>query len=315
MSRNLIQILVVLLLISSKSICQTEEFPTKEQIKNLSDFRSNLLLNNTEEIIKLNKVLNKFSQNDLRSETFSEMISKILLYKNLYHFSTRMLSHSFEKKFPNVKVSEKITASDIYTIAKNNELLELILAQVLKPNFPYSLSRNTNFFKEYSFYEISKGDRVGEIGAGLGEFSLLLAIIDKQIELTVNELNDQRLNYIQKKFEFHSKYIENDKIKIIKGDKRLTNFETRTYDKIIIRNSFHHFKKKKDMLESIRKSLKKDGALYLYEPFIGYTTSEDPCKKIMDKEKFLNLMEENDFHLEKTAQLDAWYLLKYTVKK
>lgn len=35
----------------------------------------------------------------------------------------------------------------------------------------------------------------------------------------------------------------------------------------------------------------------------------------MEKEDFLNIMEENEFQLEKMEILDTWYLLKYTVKK
>jgi len=52
----------------------------------------------------------------------------------------------------------------------------------------------------------------------------------------------------------------------------------------------------------------------LYEPFVGYTTHKNPCKLILEKEELMAIMEENNFILEKSEQLDSWFLLEFKVK-
>lgn len=263
MNRNPINILLFLILIASVSFAQTEDIPTKEQIQNLSNFRGELLRNNKENLLDLDTLLKKFTEEDFNSESFSEMISKTIINKHIDHFSSDLIVHFFEKDYPNLSISDKITVSDINTISKNNEILEMILTGVINPEFPFPLGKNSEFFKELSFYEIKKGDKIGEVGAGLGGFALLLAIVEPEIELSINEISNKPLWYSEKKFNFHSEYIDKENIEFVLGDKKSTNFEEGVFDKIYIRNSFHHFKKKKKMLNSIKKSLKEDGH-YIY---------------------------------------------------
>lgn len=65
------------------------------------------------------------------------------------------------------------------------------------------------------------------------------------------------------------------------GKKKYLNLSKRV-DKIIIRNSFHHFSKKEKMLNSIPNYLNTNGMVIFIEPMKPNITSIDSCDKKLD---------------------------------
>ena len=279
----------------------------------MSEYRSQLLLSDLAELEKFRIVIDKLSLNNFENEVFTEMLYQIIIEKKICRYANRMILHFFKKDFPTIKFKEELNENDIETISNNSELLESILDGVMKPKYPFSLDVNTSFFDEFYFYKIDSTDIVGEIGAGQGNFSLMMSILEPKVELFVNEINRKKSQYIEKKFK--DKDRPDKKVKVILGTKRSANFPLNKFDKIIVRNSFHHFSNKKSMLNSIKESLKQDGILFLNEPTIELINSDDPCKKILPKNKVVSKIIENGFTLEETKVIGERLLMRFTIKK
>lgn len=301
-------IFVLILNLCACSVASQEgNSPGKVHLQNLAQYRSQLLLSSQEELKEFHKVIDKLSLNDFESEVFKEMLYKLIADKKVYDYSNETILRFFKKDFPNIKFREELTLNDIEVISENSEILESILDGVLKRKYPFSLDVNTSFFDEFYFYKIDSTDIVGEIGAGLGNFSVLVSALEPQIELFVNEINKKNSQYIEEKFKNQT----DKKVKIILGNKKSANFPLSKFDKIIIRNSFHHFKYKKNMLHSIKESLKADGVLYLNEPTTEL--SSDTCKKILPENEVITKIIENGFTLEETKEFGERLLLKFTI--
>jgi ubiquinone/menaquinone biosynthesis C-methylase UbiE len=183
---------------------------------------------------------------------------------------------------------------------------------MLKPTYPFTVNPKSDVFKELEFYKIAKGERIAELGAGNGTFSILLGLMSKEINITVNEIEVGFLQYIKRKLENNDGELDASKFELIEGKKSSANLPENQFDKVIIRNAFHHFSKKEKMLVSIKEALKKDGKLYLYEPVL---TTGSNCKMVMSKEDLLVEIEKGGFVLEEEGLVDGTLLLKFGHKQ
>jgi len=96
----------------------------------------------------------------------------------------------------------------------------------------------------------------------------------------------------------------------VRGRKKETKFEPASLDKIIIRNSFHHFSKKEAMLASIKTSLKPNGVLFLQEPL----KSGKGCAMKMEEAEIKEILISNGFILEKEMNVEDKLVLKFLKK-
>ena len=100
---------------------------------------------------------------------------------------------------------------------------------------------------------------------------------------------------------------------LVQGEITSTNLEGLDLDKIIIRQSFHHFSRKKEMLSSISKSLKPDGRLYVLE-----ATKDHPdnycrclCDEAMRSKRIIKKITSNGFKLEEILVVGFSYLFVF----
>ncbi|HRI32986.1 MAG TPA: hypothetical protein PLD02_04485, partial [Saprospiraceae bacterium] len=78
-----------------------------------------------------------------------------------------------------------------------------------------------------------------------------------------------------------------------KGSSTSTGMEDSTFDKIIIRNTFHHFRKKDKMLQSIMKSMNDETELIILEPFMNGKSYKNDIYLNEDFEIKLNPLDNN----------------------
>jgi SAM-dependent methyltransferase len=119
------------------------------------------------------------------------------------------------------------------------------------------------------------------------------------------------------------KYIKNNNLQkdssnviiVVHGTYYSTGLNELNLDKIIIRNSFHHFKKPRNMLSSIKLALKPKGELYLYELVPPENKEDWRCKKVMKTKKIKKICKKNGFLIveEKMVGTDK-ILLKFVMK-
>ena len=169
------------------------------------------------------------------------------------------------------------------------------------------IDRDNNLLQELRFYNIEKDDVVADIGTGLGTIGILLQIIYPDTEVHLQEIQNLLLEYLDVRLDKLSKLRGISKMEVLKGDKKLTGLHQNAYDKVICRNSFHHFSKKKQMLESIYLSLKEDGVLYLYE----YKKGLKHCNDLMTSDKIISQIEKRSFSLSARKELKRANIYKF----
>lgn len=126
------------------------------------------------------------------------------------------------------------------------------------------------------------------------------------------EIEDDLILYF---YNFFNKghILKNDsEIILIKGKKKETKLPE-PVDKIILRNTFHHFKDKKAMLKSIKGSLKKDGKLFINEYIDDQSGTEKPCKHILTEIEIKKRLQKAGFELTKEMWMDKMLLMEYQI--
>jgi cyclopropane fatty-acyl-phospholipid synthase-like methyltransferase len=135
---------------------------------------------------------------------------------------------------------------------------------VIDPRPPFRLKYSKGLMEELKFYDLHEGEKLAELGAGDGMFSLFLGLIGFDLKITVNEVNKYQVSNIYSTILDNKKYITSENYNVVLGDQNNANLSSKV-DKVIIRNAFHHFKKRKEMLASIQSALNPNGSIYVME--------------------------------------------------
>ena len=216
----------------------------------------------------------------------------------------------FQKKAsilrPNSNLPDLMRERDIEILAENSDLVDLICNSIIEFGEPFSMKLLT--FERLNFYELKAGEIIAEIGAGRGMFAQYISMIDSDITLYINELSKNFVKYIEAKKSRKSFGLPNNKVNPIQGKKKSCKL-TEKVDKIIIENSLHHFSKMEEMLTSIKKSMKPNGKLLLYEGL----KSESGCKLKLTEKELKNILESNGFILLREEHLEEGILLEYEI--
>jgi SAM-dependent methyltransferase len=147
--------------------------------------------------------------------------------------------------------------------------------------------------------------RVAELGAGDGTFSLMLGLAFDSLQVYVNEINPDAVKYSSMSINACESCRPTNQFYHILGRKKSTGLEGVQLDKIIIRNSFHHFSSQPTMLAAIRQSLMPDGDLYITDPTLQ-PDKKPECDKIMSLEALRAVIEANGFKIIEEKQLKDW---------
>ena len=163
--------------------------------------------------------------------------------------------------------------------------------------------------REFKKYKIKNGDKILEIGSGTLQFGYIIGRKRKNCQIYLNDTYKNALDrmYIGINIDdgVLSKNINKRKNKyfLVQGRETSTGAENIIFDKIIIRNSFHCFSHKKEMLESIKKSMDKNTILIIKDRFIKKETTDtsdypsnvlEECPDLYKKE-FEDILSENGF--------------------
>jgi len=310
----MIRTLLILLMLPVYLSSQDLIFSESEIIQCVSDYRSKLIKENIKATDNLRILENNWGELDPKNEEFELITLNIIALKSRSDYSTKSLLRIVKRDCEGCKLVENITEQDIEIILENSELIDLVLEGVLKSNYPFAINPKSSVFAELEFYQIESGQTIGEIGAGNGTFSILLGMISDEIQIVINELEKGFVDYISEKISKNAQLLDVSKIEAIKGTKSKTGLRENQFDKIIIRNAFHHFSKKEKMLESIKQSLSENGKIYLYEPILVPSGNGNSCDKVLDKRYLVTIIEENGFLLEEEKYVGSSVLLRFSKK-
>lgn len=112
---------------------------------------------------------------------------------------------------------------------------------------------------------------IADIGAGTGYYTFKLAPKVPKGKVYAVEIQDEMVAALKDR----KRQLKNTNVEVIKGSAKATNLPENAIDLAIMVDVYHEFEYPVEMLQSIRKSLKKDGKILLIE-----YKGEDPAVAI-----------------------------------
>jgi predicted methyltransferase len=155
---------------------------------------------------------------------------------------------------------------------------------------------------ELDFYQFKAGQKIASIGAQCGHWEAVYAATADNVDFYLEDIDTTHFN--QRQVGFAWNYYDSlrgsptsSRFILITGTERSTMLPPKTFDKVLIINSFHEFSMKDEMLADIKNKLKPDGILYIDEPVPKYEGElHGGCKKRMVSAREMNaILEKNGF--------------------
>jgi ubiquinone/menaquinone biosynthesis C-methylase UbiE len=125
----------------------------------------------------------------------------------------------------------------------------------------------------FDFMSLKQGSLVASIGAKSGWFEAAASIYHDSLTFYLEDISAECLNKatvkatINQYAKIKKKSIEN-KFELVIGSDSATSLPIQLFDHVLMNTSYHHFSKKKQMLEDVKRILKPDGFVYVFEIII-----------------------------------------------
>lgn len=276
-------------------------------IQNLIKFRKEEIGNESKDNLEFRNVLEYWNELEPNTDKLGFFIFNCqystLIKDNKFSYTKEIA----QVKTDSSKLSQAFKESELNILIKKVVFLLLIQNEVFDYRHPYKLLDN-RIFEEIKFYNLDKTDTVCEIGAGQGIFSLLLHFSNPAQKIYVNDFDQALVNFVNKYVSVFA--INRNNFIPVKGGKTKTNLPEKV-DKIILRNTFHHFSKKNKMMKSIKSSLNSDGEVIIMETLVN--DEEFDCKKRMTESGIKNYLKSFGFLLFDERKFENNIYLKYKI--
>ncbi|MCF8248158.1 MAG: class I SAM-dependent methyltransferase [Saprospiraceae bacterium] len=142
----------------------------------------------------------------------------------------------------------------------------------------------------------------------------MTALSFDNISLFINDIEPGCIAYIEQKFKRTDNLRMTSDVQLVQGTAKSTGLEGMKLDKIIVRNTFHHFEKPDEMCESLRASLKLGGRLYLFDPVPELDSDNDICEKAISGDFIANMVRRHGFDLVMEKEIGEWLLLMFEAR-
>jgi ubiquinone/menaquinone biosynthesis C-methylase UbiE len=171
---------------------------------------------------------------------------------------------------------------------------------------------------ELQIYNLKSNETVAEIGYGTGWLTGVIFLQHDSLNYYATEVYEaylKSIDPIMKKYLSLRKTPNTNKLIIVKGTTSKTNLPADSFDKIIIRETFHHFEFPNEMLHDVYGVLKKSGKLFVYEPSVEKTFFSKECgANNYSKTDLLQFFTNNNFQLvaehdlfDSPGNIPSWY--------
>jgi SAM-dependent methyltransferase len=276
-------------------------------IKGLVRYRDEIILRNPAAFNKLWTLDTLWKEQD--KEALADFVLHVV-YAHEWGYKPEKITKLFHKEKPDFRLPHLLNMETIQTVVDNHELLGLLNEDIVKPKPPFLFNPYCKLFDELAFYKVRNGMRVAELGAGNGVFSLVLGLAYDSLTVYVNELDQYTAKGAVEKILKCGSIRPNNQFVPVNGKKKSTELEPGSVDKIIIRNSFHHFSHKSEMLASIKESLAPGGDLLIIEPLSVDAPGE--CPVMLTRDELRKVLTENGFRVveEKMPDYYFWVMLR-----
>ena len=171
--------------------------------------------------------------------------------------------------------------------------------------------------KDLSFIQLTSHDTIADIGSYNGYYPSLYSVSTDSIVFYLNDIVNDGFVYFDSINTICTKIRGakmTNEFKIILGENDSTNLPSNTFDKVILRDALHHFKSPLKMLVDIKRIIKPNAKLLLFESIRNPQVANNTlCRGSMTKDELVKLMGENGFLLtrQKFTENDRfWFEFK-----
>ena len=249
------------------------------------------------------------------SSLVNYLIQNISYSKKVYNSSLKRIMKFCTKKNIASPILDNISDSDLEILKQNFELIILINNEYIRKEKPHIINIDTLKLQEFDFLNIQDGEIIADIGSGVSNHIFITTLLYPNNRFILNEIDPFIKKYLLEKIDlFGGRVNDYDRITVVKGKEKNINLGMKA-DRIIIRNAFHHFSKKAEMLKSIKKSLNPNGTIILIEPLISNTTSIDECQLKMDYTDVMTFINQANLEVILEKQFDETLFLSCKTKK
>lgn len=298
--------LQVALYAQSDSITISEAWLSK-----LTMYRDQVLSQDSAAVEELRLLLGKWNGIGASEQEQFDFAFNVFIARTIQGWSYKLIKKKAEEYTPGV-ITDMFTEVELQVIERNADVFDLLFLGVLKWEYPFALKLDAEILRELSVYELTAGERIGEIGAGTGMLSMTLRLLEPGAAFYVNELDRDFIDYMQAKLQRNEEEALTDGLELIKGSRRSTEMEGFDLDKIIVRNTLHHFKQPEEMLASIKQSLSAEGVLFVWESIRELDHDGDGCTLAMSRSEVTEVLFRAGFTLEVAWEFEEGILLKLT---
>ncbi|MEX0966141.1 MAG: methyltransferase domain-containing protein [Bacteroidia bacterium] len=155
--------------------------------------------------------------------------------------------------------------------------------------------------QEFKVYDLQPNEVIADIGFATGWLEGVLMINYDSLTIYAQEINGyslRTLNVVSDKYSELRTTPNTNELVLVKGRKKKTNLPRYVFDKIIIRQTFHHFSHPDAMLADIWETMKPGAELFIYEPIAAKTYYD---KKVgclnYSRSDLLKIFENSNFQL------------------
>jgi len=290
----------------------TQKSAEEPLINVLHDLRNELFVHEKEAMQELKELVEKW---DSMSVPMNEKKSFLRGVWNSY------LVNGYSAKFIRKHTKKSLTRlypsyedRDLEVIKRNADLVDLLNEDLLKLAYPFPLDEKALLYTELLEYGLKDSMRIGEIGAGSGMVSMLIASVYDNLELYLNELDRDMVSYMNRKLEKFPKIRKSNTLHVVKGDRDGTNLEDKELDLIFMREAFHHFSDKTEMVQSIYRALDADGVVIVSEEVLDYAVDSSKCSKALRRAEVISIFELSGFTVMDEVGNGDQYLFKFIKK-
>jgi len=302
---------------AQNSTGSTLEISQEEFITACADYRSEVIEGITNVLIDFNLLVDSLKKESIYPRSHEKI--RELVTSNLI----KMLSEEedFKTKYAAIGYieMERIHRASYMEWLESNygylyEYSVLVRQDFIESKFPYKLTANSSLWEELQFYEIKDEMTLVDIGTGIGHFPLIIAMAGHKGTIYMTEIDSQQISFLQKKLKDFDLGKVESKIVIIAGKEKNVALGNALADKIFFRDTYHHLKHKKDMLQSTKKHLKEGGYVYVFEAIKDFVIDKKKaCWKIIKKDQILAEFIESGFTLDKEKQIGEYIMLRFSL--